>query len=107
MSDPVLIWGAGAIGGVLGAYLARAGVDVRMVDIVAEHARICSTEGLAIEGPVDSFRQVVPTVTPDAVTGTYRRSVLAGKAQATEGAMTALLPHLAADGVVLSAQIGR
>ena len=29
-----LIWGAGAIGGTLGAYLARAGHDVTMVDVV-------------------------------------------------------------------------
>ena len=27
-SDTILIWGAGAIGGTLGAYLARAGQDV-------------------------------------------------------------------------------
>jgi 2-dehydropantoate 2-reductase len=32
-----LIWGAGAIGGTLGAYLARAGDDVTMVDTVIEH----------------------------------------------------------------------
>ena len=90
MSDTVLIWGAGAIGGVLGTYSARGGIAVEMVDLEAEHARICSTEGLAVEGPVETFRQVVPTVTPDRVTGTYRRIVLAVKAQATESAMTAL-----------------
>ena len=32
-----LIWGAGAIGGTLGAYLARAGHDVTLVDTVDEH----------------------------------------------------------------------
>ena len=34
MTDTILIWGAGAIGGTLGAYLARAGEDVLLVDIV-------------------------------------------------------------------------
>ncbi|MDC1198871.1 ketopantoate reductase family protein [bacterium] len=106
MSDEILIWGAGAIGGVLGAYWARAGVPVRMVDIVEAHARACSTEGLTIEGPVEEFRQVVPTVTPAEVTGAYRRIVLAVKAPATVDAMNALLPHLAAGGYVLSAQNG-
>ncbi len=106
MSDEILIWGAGAIGGVLGAYWARAGVPVRMVDIVEEHARACSTGGLAIEGPVEKFRQVVPTATPGEVDGVWRRIVLAVKAPATEKAMTALLPHLAEDGFVLSAQNG-
>ena len=40
---PILIWGAGAIGGVLGAYWARAGVPVLMVDIVPEHVEACRT----------------------------------------------------------------
>lgn len=106
MSDEILIWGAGAIGGILGAYWARAGVPVKMVDIVAEHAAACSTTGLRIEGPVEEFTQVVPTVTPDELTGTYSRIVLAVKAHATEPALDALLPHLADDGVILSAQNG-
>ena len=106
MAEPVLIWGAGAIGGILGAYWARAGVPVQMVDIVAEHAVACSTTGLSIEGPVEEFTQTVPCVTPDRLTGTYGRVVLAVKAQATPEAMAQLLPHLAPDGFVLSAQNG-
>lgn len=106
MSEPILIWGAGAIGGILGAYWARAGVPVTMVDIVEDHARACSTTGLHIEGPVEEFTQVVPCVTPDQVTGVYRTIVLAVKAHATRPALDALLPHLAEDGVILSAQNG-
>jgi 2-dehydropantoate 2-reductase len=106
MTEPVLIWGAGAIGGILGAYWARAGVPVLMVDIVPEHVAACATVGLTIEGPVEEFTQVVPCVTPEQVTGTYSRVVLAVKAQATEGALAALAPHLANDGFVLSAQNG-
>ena len=104
--EPILIWGAGAIGGVLGAYWARAGVPVHMVDIVAEHASACSTAGLNISGPVEQFRQVVSCVTPQQLQGTFSTIVLAVKAQATEAAVTMLLPHLAADGFVLSAQNG-
>lgn len=103
---PILIWGAGAIGGTLGAYWARAGLPVTMVDLVAEHARACSTTGLSITGPVEEFRQVVPTVTPEAVTGTWPIIVLAVKAHATESALAMLTPHLAPDGYVLSAQNG-
>jgi 2-dehydropantoate 2-reductase len=104
--EPILIWGAGAIGGVLGAYWARAGLPVQMVDIVAEHAAACSTTGLNISGPVAQFRQVVPCVTPQDLRGSFKTIVLAVKAQATEAAMTSLLPHLAPDGFVLSAQNG-
>ncbi|WP_226575418.1 ketopantoate reductase family protein [Acuticoccus sediminis] len=106
MTEPLLIWGAGAIGGTLGAYLARAGQPVLMVDTVAEHVAACRTEGLAITGPVEAFRQVVDAVTPDELTGTFSRIVLAVKAQHTAAAAEALAPHLAADGFVLSAQNG-
>ncbi|PPD16128.1 MAG: 2-dehydropantoate 2-reductase [Methylobacterium sp.] len=103
---PILIWGAGAIGGTLGAYWARAGLPVTMVDIVAEHAEACSTTGLSITGPVEEFRQVVRTLTPDRVTGQWPIIVLAVKAHATEPALAMLAPHLAPDGYVLSAQNG-
>ena len=106
MAEPILIWGAGAIGGVLGAYWARAGVPVQMVDIVAAHAETCATTGLTVTGPVEEFTQVVPCVTPGQLSGAYTRTVLAVKAQATAQAMAQLLPHLAPDGFVLSAQNG-
>jgi 2-dehydropantoate 2-reductase len=103
---PILIWGAGAIGGVLGAYWARAGIPVLMFDIVEAHVEACRTAGLQISGPVETFRQVVPAVTPGELTGTFGIIVLAVKAQATEAALTMLKPHLAVDGYVLSAQNG-
>jgi 2-dehydropantoate 2-reductase len=106
VAEPILIWGAGAIGGTIGAYWRRAGVDVLLVDKVAEHVEACRTRGLAIEGPVESFTKIVPAATPQEVRGAYRRIVLAVKAQHTEEALEALAPHLAEDGYVLSAQNG-
>ena len=103
---PILVWGAGAIGGVLGAYWARAGIPVLVVDIVAEHVAACRTTGLHITGPVEQFRQVVPALLPDEVRGEYDTIVLAVKAQATEAALVMLKPHLAPGGYVLSAQNG-
>lgn len=105
-AEPILIWGAGAIGGTLGAYWARAGVPVLLVDIVEEHVAACRTTGLAITGPIETFTQVIPAVTPAELTGTYSRIVLAVKAGATEAATAALAPHLSPDGFVLSAQNG-
>ncbi|MBZ6075804.1 ketopantoate reductase family protein [Microvirga puerhi] len=105
-SDTILIWGAGAIGGTLGAYLTRAGEDVLLVDIVEPHIEAMNREGLAIEGPVEAFRQPVRAVTPKDVKGQFRRIILAVKAHHTRDAVRALKPHLAADGSVLSAQNG-
>ena len=106
MAEPVLIWGAGAIGGTLGACWARAGIAVLLVDIQRDHVSACRTTGLSIEGPVENYTQVVPAVTPDELTGRYSRIVLAVKAQHTEAAATQLAPYLTDDGYVLSAQNG-
>lgn len=104
--EPVLIWGAGAIGGILGAYAARAGHPVQMVDIEADHVEAMRRDGLRVEGPVEEFVQVLPAETPATLTGTYRRVILAVKAHHTRQAMQMLMPHLAPDGFVVSAQNG-
>lgn len=106
MADPILIWGAGAIGGTLGACWAKSGHDVLLVDQDADHVAAMNQDGLAIEGPVEAFRHRVKAALPDDVTGTYRRVVLAVKAHHTEAATRQLLPYLAPDGYILSAQNG-
>lgn len=106
LSEPIVIWGAGAIGGTLGAYWARAGIPVLFVDIVPEHVEACRTKGLTIEGPLDNFTQLVPAVMPDELKGSFSRIVLAVKAPATEAALEGLVKHLKPDGYVLSAQNG-
>ena len=67
----IVIWGTGAIGGTLGAYLIRAGHDVLFVDIVEEHvAGDQSKSGLHITGPVDELprwrpKALLPSQTND------------------------------------------
>lgn len=105
-SDPILIWGAGAIGGVIGAYLARAGQAVHMVDIVQSHVEAMRSDGLSIEGPVEEFRQRLVADTPETLQGRFRRVILAVKAHHTAAALDQLLEHLSDDGFVVSAQNG-
>jgi 2-dehydropantoate 2-reductase len=104
--DTLLIWGAGAIGGTLGAYLTRAGEDVLLVDQVEAHVAAMNAQGLTIEGPVEEFTQAVRATTPASLHGQYRRIILAVKAQDTVAATAALKPFLTEDGFVLSAQNG-
>src|SRR5829696_3140553 len=106
MADRVLIWGAGAIGGTVGAYLSRAGHDVTLVDIVPEHVDRIRSTGLQITGPVGAFTVQLPAMLPDEVTGTWLHIYLAVKSQHTSGAMIALERHLQKDGYVLSLQNG-
>ena len=102
----ILIWGAGAIGGSLGAGLIRAGHDVLFVDNVAEHVDGINAHGLKIVGPI--FEAVVPAkaVLPGDLIGQFDRILLCVKALHTEAAATALAPHLAPGGYVVSAQNG-
>jgi 2-dehydropantoate 2-reductase len=102
----VLIWGAGAIGGTIGAYLKRAGHDITFVDVEAEHVAAMNGPGLRITGPIEEFTIQVPSFTPDEVSGTWTHIFLAVKAHHTEAACRALTPFLAQDGYVLSAQNG-
>jgi 2-dehydropantoate 2-reductase len=103
---PILVWGAGAIGGTVGAHLVRAGHAVVFVDIVEDHVAAIRDPGLAIEGPVTAFRVQAPAHLPAELKGVFRRVFLCVKTHDTEAACRALLPHLAEDGYVLSLQNG-
>jgi ketopantoate reductase len=81
-----LVWGAGAIGGTMGAYLARAGHDVTLVDTVAEHVAAIHRSGLSITGPIATFTTPLPAFTPDALRGEWDTIILATKAQHTAAA---------------------
>jgi 2-dehydropantoate 2-reductase len=106
MSVKLLIWGAGAIGGTLGAYLAKAGHDVTLVDQAADHVAAIRAKGLEITGPISRFTVEVPALLPTEVTGQWETIVLATKAQHTAAATSDLAPYLAAGGHVVSAQNG-
>jgi 2-dehydropantoate 2-reductase len=106
MEHRILVWGAGAIGGAVGAYLARAGHDVTLVDSNAGHIDAIRRNGLRIVGPVDQFVVDVPAFVPEELDGVWPLVALAVKAQHTETACRQLAPHLAEDGYILSLQNG-
>jgi len=106
MSGTIVVWGAGAIGGTIGAHLVRGGHEVLFVDRVPEHAAAINAEGLKIIGPVREFTARAHAATPDAVQGTFDTVLLCVKAQDTEAAARAVAPHLAADGCIVSVQNG-
>ena len=106
MTTPILIWGAGAIGGSLGAVLINKGHEVVFVDNVPEHVDAINTKGLEVIGPLVQTVVKAPAFLPEDVTGTFERVFLCVKAQHTEAASKQLLPHLNADSYVVSAQNG-
>jgi 2-dehydropantoate 2-reductase len=102
----MFVWGAGAIGGTVAAYLRRAGLDIGVVDANFAHVRAIRDRGLTITGPIESFTQSLPAFTPDDVDGRRQTVFLAVKAQHTEAAARQLEPHLSTDGAVVSLQNG-
>ena len=106
LTTPIVIWGAGAIGGTLGAAFLRAGHPVTFVDSVADHVAAINAHGLRIAGPIYEDVVKAPALLPKDVKGLHPLIFLCVKAQHTEAAVAALAPHLAADGMVVSAQNG-
>lgn len=105
-TDGILIWGAGAIGGALGAYFARGGQATTLVDIAIDHVEAVRLRGLRIEGPIETFAVDVDIQTPESLTGSWKTVLLCVKAHHTESAAQAMLPFLAEDGCVVSVQNG-
>ena len=104
--DPILVWGAGAIGGTVGAYFVRAGIPVHFVDRDAAHVAAMNERGLAIEGPIETFTVPARAFLPEEVTGRYAQILLCVKAHHTREAAGQLAPHLAESGYVASFQNG-
>lgn len=107
---PLVIIGAGAIGGSVGAHLARDGHDILLVDTVAEHVAAIAGPGLRVEGR-ERFTQRIPAVTPDALAARLggrppETLILAVKAQHTAAALAPVLPLLGEATTVFSMQNG-
>jgi len=101
-----LVWGAGAIGGTIGARLAVGGHDVTLVDVAAEHVEAITANGLRITGPVAPCHVRLPAFLPGDLVGEWDTIILATKAHHTALAVRVLAPHLAGQGCVISAQNG-
>ena len=98
--------GAGAMGSVFGAALARAGHAVTLFDRNAAHVAAVNRDGLAIEGAAGTGPLAIPATTePAALAGIELALVLvdsAGTAEAARIAAQALVP----DGIALTLQNG-
>jgi 2-dehydropantoate 2-reductase len=100
------VYGAGAIGGVTGAALARAGHDVLLVDADADHVAAMNTSGLTIDSPGGGWTARVRAVAPDRLGSGLGLVLLAVKSQHTAEALDVLAFRLARDGAIVSLQNG-
>lgn len=106
MGGPILVWGAGAIGGTLAMAFARAGEAVVLVDQDRDHVAAIQAGGLRIAGPVFEDVRAMPAFVPEALEGRFERVFLCVKAHHTAAAARALAEHVSPSGCVVSAQNG-
>jgi 2-dehydropantoate 2-reductase len=102
----LIIIGAGAIGGTIGAHMVRAGHDILFCDADVAHVEAINAHGLTVEGPVDNFTVQAKAVTPDQLPGRIDRAAVAVKSHHTASAAELLRDRLTSDGYVVSFQNG-
>jgi 2-dehydropantoate 2-reductase len=100
------IIGAGAIGGTIGAHMARAGHDVVLCDTDVDYVAAINRDGLIIEGPVENFTVRVPAITPDQLPAQIDHIAVAVKSHHTESAAALLKGRVAPGGYAVSFQNG-
>ena len=103
----IAVLGVGAIGGVIGAYLTRAGRDVTLIDTWPANIECIRSEGLKVSAVEEEFT-VKPTALHLGEVSAARRSfdaiVLSVKSYDTKWAATFAEPYLAPGGFIVSAQ---
>lgn len=101
----IAILGCGAMGTVMGAYLARNGCPVDMIDSYKEHVEALRTVGATVTGCAE-FTVPVTALLPEEMEGIYDLVFLFTKQTANDVVLTQLLPHLGPDSTVCTLQNG-
>src|SRR5262245_65889028 len=92
----ITVYGAGAIGGITGAALARAGHDVLLVDRFGEHVDAINRDGITVVSKgVDTTTKVRPD-TPDRLGRDPSPVLRPAKTHPTANALAARRPRLPA-----------
>ena len=108
MSDKkVVVFGAGAVGGTIAAYLAKAGHDVTVMDPWYAHILNIEQRGLRVAEPSREFTVKVRALQVDQVDrlpGPVDILFISVKSYDTRWVIRYMAPHLSPDGFVVSAQ---
>lgn len=101
----VAIYGAGAMGTVLGAYISKAGYQIDLINRNKEHVQALNKDGAKIIGKIE-FTQKVTALLPNQIKKKYDIVLLMTKQKLNKEIVTFLQPHLAKGGVVCTMQNG-
>jgi 2-dehydropantoate 2-reductase len=101
----IAVVGAGSLGTIMGALIAKNGLDVVLVDANNEHVDALNKNGATVTGTME-VNVPVTAITPDRMEGTYDLVLYLVKQTANEAALTSLLPHLHEKSIVCTLQNG-
>lgn len=99
------IYGAGSLGTILGAFIARTGTPIDLINRNKAHVAALREKGARVIGTME-FTQPVTALTPDEMTGRYDIIFLMTKQQYNHEVVTALKDFLTPDGVMVTLQNG-
>ena len=101
----IAIYGAGSLGTILGAYIAKSNVNVDLINRNVEHVHALNQDGAKVIGTVN-FVQKVHALTVDEMKDKYDIIFLLTKQQDNKNVATFLKSHLTDNGVVVTLQNG-
>jgi 2-dehydropantoate 2-reductase len=101
----IAIMGAGSIGIIVGASIAKSGRDVVLIDIDEKNVAALNAKGATVTG-FTAMNVPVKAITPDQMSGNYDIVLLTTKQTYNDVALKQLLPHLASDSTVCTLQNG-
>lgn len=101
----IAIYGAGAMGTVLGAYITKAGYQIDLINRNKEHIEGLKKNGAKIVGKIE-FTQKVKAILPEEMNDKYDIILLMTKQLNNKEIITKLVPFLKEDGVVCTMQNG-
>ncbi len=109
MFNRVAVLGVGAIGGIIGGYLTRAGQDITLIDQWGENVEAIREKGLTVSTQEGNFTVEATALHLGEVCNIaepFDLVFLAMKSYDTEWATHFILPYMTSNGVIVSAQNG-
>ena len=99
------IYGAGSLGTILGAFIAKGGVPVELINRNKAHIEALNANGAKVVGTLE-FTQKVKSYCPDQMSGQYDILFLMTNQQNNKEVVQMLKDYLAPDGVLVTFQNG-
>lgn len=100
------LMGAGSLGTIIGALVAKNGGDMTLIDANRAHVDALNKNGAHVIGKMELSHVPVKAITPDEMAGIYDLVILLAKQTYNDVALRQLLPHLGENSVVCTLQNG-